>query len=209
MGCAAGVCPRTRRWMYSRCCAGVPGLVRSRGSSTRQEPGWGGTEVEHIRAPPSSVDAAQSQAGNPPQAIGARPLDDFPAQPQAWADRHLPPMRANQESAQDSGDYSDCDTDPDMPDLVPAPVYSPPGSAGSQTTLLGTPECEAESPALGTWMEKRGGLDSCWGSNALKNALNSMDDEDGTSPSDHENGHVAGGHAALALKGPINDRDWS
>merc|ERR1712039_580156 len=130
--------------------------------------------------------------------------------PQAWADRHPPPaVRTNQETEQENGDYSDCDTDPDMPDLVPAPVYSPPGSAGSQTTLLGTPECEAESPALRSWTEPRGGLDSCWGSNALKNALNSMGDEDEISSPDHENRHVARGRAALAPKGPLEDRDWS
>merc|ERR1712203_137406 len=113
--------------------------------------------------PPSPADATLGGAGNPPQAIGSRPLDDFPAQPQAWVDRHLPPVRTNQDAARDNEDTSDCDTDPDMPDLVPAPVYSPPGSAGSQTTLLGTPECEAESPALRSWTEPRGGLDSCWG----------------------------------------------
>lgn len=90
------------------------------------------------------------------------------------------------QATQGESEQSDCETDPDMPDLEPAPCSrhpeSPLGSACSRTTLLGTPdapECEVESPGLNTWRERRGGLDSCWGSSALKNALTTMDAVDG------------------------------
>mmetsp|Transcript_48532 Transcript_48532/g.104587 ORF Transcript_48532/g.104587 Transcript_48532/m.104587 type:complete len:290 (+) Transcript_48532:109-978(+) len=81
----------------------------------------------------------------------------------------------------DDDDDESCATDPEMPELVPQTPISPAAlsTTSHNTTLVGSPEGEhATSPTLESWRERKGGLDSCWGSNALKMALNSMEDDE-------------------------------
>lgn len=211
MGCAAGVCPRTRRWMSSRCCAGVPCFFGGRSSpssgGTNGARGGGGSakvedsttaatrvavDVPEERKCNDGVSPTMPQNGGLREAGKATPGDE----PQVWtASSPFKNMTQDllvtsftssltQRSARQEIDQgSDCDTDPDMPELVPADPPSPHGSHASQATLMGTPECEVESLGLkDSWRERRGGLDSCWGSNALKNALTTMGDEEEAGP---------------------------
>jgi len=69
-------------------------------------------------------------------------------------------------------------TDPEMPELVPAPrcYYAPGATLGSTAGRTSVSSADGGAEPTSTWRDIRGGLDTCWGSSALKNALDDMGD---------------------------------
>lgn len=135
------------------------------------------------------LDALEERHGPQPERQPSDMLVAESVRSEDYYNTAVTPRPAKQEPPQIDLDASDCETDPEMPDLVPAEVRSPvPSEGSSQTTLLGTPEEDSResspsSPALlGGWHEPKGGLGSCWGQSALRDALINMNGDGETTP---------------------------
>mmetsp|Transcript_56960 Transcript_56960/g.159860 ORF Transcript_56960/g.159860 Transcript_56960/m.159860 type:complete len:211 (+) Transcript_56960:97-729(+) len=189
MGCAAGVCPCTRRWIQSRCCVAVLG---SSWSQTR-------SEVEHIPSAPSNGRITSrggiSVGTTPSGEAWAETSSSLPPGKRPGASRSLRSAEASPHEdlvvtsfssqkmiacMRDDPSMESDVTDPDMPELLPArcatvrsnrSCSSLEGNHGSRP-VSGSQDRDAD-PA--SWRNISGGLDSCWGSSALKHALTDME----------------------------------
>jgi len=94
---------------------------------------------------------------------------------------------------------SDCTTDPDMPELIPVLPQSPcntePSEADSELTIpeldLGdASDAPVRQAASVSFRNRKGGLNSCWGSSALRAALRSAMDPGSTMADTNEGNSI-------------------